>query len=136
MATPTGIQLIHTIHEKLLTSVELTGQWEKKLRDIEHHKYDAATFINELKLQVSRIVYDVMHDTTPVSIGVSDGEVHKKRKNAGNKVPAPSPSSTTKKDEPVVGAPCPKCHTGHIIKGKTAYGCSRWKEGCDYRQPF
>ena len=136
VATPTGIQLIHTIHEKLLTSVELTGQWEKKLRDIEHHKYDAATFINELKLQVSRIVYDVMHDTTPVSIGVSDGEVHKKRKNAGNKVPAPSPSSTTKKDEPVVGAPCPKCHTGHIIKGKTAYGCSRWKEGCDYRQPF
>lgn len=136
VATPTGIQLIHTIHEKLLTSVELTGQWEKKLRDIEHHKYDAATFINELKLQVSRIVYDVMHDTTPVSIGVSDGEVHKKRKNAGNKVPASSPSSTTKKDEPVVGAPCPKCHTGHIIKGKTAYGCSRWKEGCDYRQPF
>ena len=110
VATPTGIQLIHTIHEKLLTSVELTGQWEKKLRDIEHHKYDAATFINELKVQVSRIVYDVMHDNTPISIGLGD--------------------------QPVVGAPCPKCHKGHIIKGKTAYGCSRWKEGCDYRHPF
>ena len=110
VATPTGIQLIHTIHEKLLTSVELTGQWEKKLRDIEHHKYDALTFINELKVQVSRIVYDVMHDNTPISIGLGD--------------------------QPVVGAPCPKCHKGHIIKGKTAYGCSRWKEGCDYRHPF
>ena len=110
VATPTGIQLINTIHEKLLTSVELTGQWEKKLRDIEHHKYDAQTFINELKVQVSRIVYDVMHDNTPISIGLGD--------------------------QPVVGAPCPKCHKGHIIKGKTAYGCSRWKEGCDYRQPF
>jgi DNA topoisomerase-3 len=110
VATPTGIQLINTIHEKLLTSVELTGQWEKKLRDIEHHKYDALTFINELKVQVSRIVYDVMHDNTPISIGLGD--------------------------QPVVGAPCPKCHKGHIIKGKTAYGCSRWKEGCDYRHPF
>ena len=134
VATPTGIQLINTIHEKLLTSVELTGQWEKKLRDIEHHKYDAQTFINELKLQVSRIVYDVMHDNTPVSIGLSDTVAPKKGKTVTKKVPASS--ATTKKEVPVVGAPCPKCHTGHIIKGKTAYGCSRWKEGCDYRQPF
>ena len=134
VATPTGIQLINTIHEKLLTSVELTGQWEKKLRDIEHHKYDAATFINELKVQVSRIVYDVMHDNTPISIGLSDTAAPKKGKTVTKK--APASSATTKKEVPVVGAPCPKCHTGHIIKGKTAFGCSRWKEGCDYRQPF
>lgn len=63
-ATPTGIQLIDTIHEKLLTSVELTGIWEKKLRDIEHHRYDAAQFIDELKQQVSAIVTDVMHDSS------------------------------------------------------------------------
>lgn len=63
-ATPTGIQLIATIHEKLLTSVELTGIWEKKLRDIEHHKYDAAQFVNELKQQVTAIVTDVMHDNS------------------------------------------------------------------------
>jgi DNA topoisomerase-3 len=145
VATPTGIQLINTIHEKLLTSVELTGQWEKKLRDIEHHKYDAQTFINELKVQVSRIVYDVMHDNTPVSIGLSDTAAPKKGKtvtkkapasSATTKAPAPASSATTKKEVPVVGAPCPKCHTGHIIKGRTAFGCSRWKEGCDYRQPF
>lgn len=64
VATPTGIQLIDTIHEKLLTSVELTGIWEKKLREIEQNKYDAATFINELKDQVSRIVNDVLHDNS------------------------------------------------------------------------
>lgn len=64
VATPTGIQLIDTIHEKLLTSVELTGIWEKKLREIEQNKYDAATFINELKEQVTRIVDDVMHDNS------------------------------------------------------------------------
>lgn len=71
VATPTGIQLIDTIHEKLLTSVELTGIWEKKLRDIEHHKYDAARFINELKQQITSIVYDVMRDNSDRHI---DGE--------------------------------------------------------------
>ena len=64
MATPTGIQLIDTIHEKLLTSVELTGIWEKKLRDIEHHRYQPAQFIEELKQQVNEIVTDVMHDNS------------------------------------------------------------------------
>jgi len=71
VATPTGIQLIDTIHEKLLTSVELTGIWEKKLRDIEHHKYDAARFIDELKQQISSIVHDVMRDNSDRHI---DGE--------------------------------------------------------------
>ena len=55
MATPTGIQLIETIREKLLTSCELTGIWEKKLRDIERKNYDAAQFVNELKDQVAQI---------------------------------------------------------------------------------
>lgn len=71
VATPTGIQLIDTIHEKLLTSVELTGIWEKKLRDIEHHKYDAARFIDELKQQITSIVHDVMRDNSDRHI---DGE--------------------------------------------------------------
>lgn len=64
VATPTGIQLVDTIHEKLLTSCELTGIWEKKLRDIEHHRYDPAQFINELKEQVTRIVNDVLSDNS------------------------------------------------------------------------
>lgn len=71
IATPTGTQLIDTIHEKLLTSVELTGIWEKKLRDIEHHKYDPAQFINELKEQVSTIVQNVLCDNTGQGIEYS-----------------------------------------------------------------
>lgn len=71
IATPTGTQLIDTIHEKLLTSVELTGIWEKKLRDIEHHKYDPAQFINELKEQVSTIVQNVLRDNTGQGIEYS-----------------------------------------------------------------
>ena len=155
VATPTGIQLIDTIHEKLLTSVELTGMWEKKLRDIEHHKYDAATFINELKEQVSRIVTDVLHDNSGRSIESGDTPSAPKPKGpsstAGEKSKSASPKkrkSTAKKASvkeqveaqrqavPQEGAECPECHQGHIIKGKTAYGCSRWKEGCTFRVPF
>ncbi|MGG6543977.1 UNVERIFIED_CONTAM: DNA topoisomerase 3 [Prevotella sp. 15_C9] len=69
-ATATGIALIDTIHEKLLTSAELTGIWEKKLRDIEHRKYDAGQFINELKEQITNIVNDVLSDNSNRKIGV------------------------------------------------------------------
>ena len=62
VATPTGIELIDIIKEELLKSCELTGIWEKKLRDIEHQKYDATQFINELKQQITDIVYQVMAD--------------------------------------------------------------------------
>jgi DNA topoisomerase-3 len=107
VATPTGIELIDLIREDLLKSAELTGIWEKKLRDIEAHRYDPQQFIDELKGQVTEIVSQVVSD--PTNRRVADG---------------------------LVGQPCPKCKKGHIIKGKTAYGCSRWKEGCDYRQAF
>ena len=69
-ATQTGIALIDTIHEKLLTSAELTGIWEKKLRDIEAKKYDPAQFVNELKGQINNIVNDVLADNSNRKIGV------------------------------------------------------------------
>ena len=75
-ATETGIALIDTIREKLLISAELTGIWEKKLRDIEHKKYDAGQFINELKEQINNIVNDVLADNSNQKIG--QGDVNKK----------------------------------------------------------
>ena len=143
VATPTGIQLIDTIHEKLLTSVELTGIWEKKLREIEHDKYDAATFISELKDQVARIVNDVMHDNSGQLIEYSEDKKPKANKvkstgKATTKSIEKAVKKSTKKTKITVkeGDMCPKCKQGHIIKGKSAYGCSRWKEGCDFRAPL
>ena len=80
VATPTGIELIDLIREDLLKSCELTGIWEKKLRDIEHHKYDAQQFINELKAQVADIVHDVMTDPTNRRITVLPPEEEKKKR--------------------------------------------------------
>lgn len=143
VATTTGIQLIDTIHEKLLTSVELTGIWEKKLREIEHDKYDAATFISELKDQVARIVNDVMHDNSGQLIEYSEDKKPKANKvkstgKATTKSIEKAAKKSTKKTKITVkeGDMCPKCKQGHIIKGKSAYGCSRWKEGCDFRAPL
>ena len=79
VATPTGIELIDLIREELLKSCELTGIWEKKLRDIEAKKYDPQQFINELKQQVTDIVRDVMSDPTNRRITITTEEEKKKK---------------------------------------------------------
>ena len=136
VATPTGIELIDLIREELLKSCELTGIWEKKLRDIEHQKYDAQQFIEELKAQVAEIVSEVMSDSSNRRVTVLTDADLKKLKST-KKESASKPKSS-KKDaaQPVEGQPCPLCGKGHVIKGKTAYGCSEWKNGCTYRVPF
>ena len=145
IATPTGIELIDLIREELLKSCELTGIWEKKLRDIEHQKYDAQQFIEELKAQVAEIVHEVMSDTSNRRVTVlSDADLKKLKSPKTEQAPKPKTprkKTTTREDsantsQPIEGTTCPLCGQGHIIKGKTAYGCSRWKEGCTYRLPF
>lgn len=142
LATPTGVELIDTIHEELLKSCELTGIWEKKLRDIEHQRFDAAQFISELKQQIGEIVTQVISDGSIRNIPVQTEEEGggKKAKVATRSVKRKKTIAQTlgnKGDvDPFVGKPCPQCGKGVIIKGKTAYGCSRWKEGCGYRMLF
>ncbi|MGN0049816.1 MAG: DNA topoisomerase 3 [Prevotella sp.] len=146
IATPTGIELIDTIKEELLKSCELTGIWEKKLRDIEAKKYDPGQFIEELKEQIKQIVQEVMADNSNRRVTVlSDADLKKKMApkvaQAPKPKPAPKPAATApaatdNNQDSIVGTVCPLCGQGHLIKGKTAYGCSRWKEGCNYRVPF
>jgi len=97
-ATETGINLIHLIISPLLKSAELTGLWEKKLREIERGEYTAKQFLDELKEMTSGVVRDV--------------KINK------------------------AGMLCPVCRQGLIIRGNTRYGCSRWREGCTYAEPF
>lgn len=144
VATATGIELIDTIHEELLKSCELTGIWEKRLRDIEHKKDDAADFINGLKQQITEIVNDVLRDNSNrrvTTLSEEDLKKKAKKKATPKKKAATSTTSTdtptaTPNNDPLVGTTCPVCGKGTIIKGKTAYGCSRWREGCNYRKPL
>ncbi len=150
VATPTGIELIDVIKEKLLTSCELTGIWEKKLRDIEHGSFDPAEFINGLKEQINKIVHDVLSDNSPATITlISDDDLKPaKKKAAAKKSSAAKKPQTERKSkasssaaphlvpsDSLIGQPCPLCGKGTIIKGRTAYGCSRYKE-CSFRLPF
>lgn len=80
VATPTGIELIDLIKEELLKSCELTGIWEKKLRDIEHKTYDPAQFINELKQQITEIVTQVLADNENRRITLMPEEKKKGKK--------------------------------------------------------
>lgn len=107
IATNTGIELILTIRDELLKSAELTGLWEKKLRQIERGDYQAKDFLEELKDMVKNIVFNVKSDNRQ-SYDYSSPE----------------------------GSKCPLCGRGIMLKGKTAYGCSEWKNGCSYRIPF
>ena len=137
VATPTGVQLIDTIHEDLLKSCELTGIWEKKLRDIEHQRYDAAVFIDELKVQINEIVKQVLSDNSNRRVCVTTKEDVKKRivRKAAKKSKAAPQTQAADPPNPA-GSICPQCKEGILIKGKTAYGCSNWKKGCNYRIPF
>ena len=160
VATATGIELIDLIKEELLKSCELTGIWEKKLRDIEHKTYDPAQFIEELKAQINDIVHDVLADNSSRRVTILTEEDLKKKKPTKPKSKKPAPQQQTTAQQQAasgqqqttaqqqtasgqqqtplieVGAPCPVCGKGTIIKGKTAYGCSRWREGCKFRHPF
>lgn len=155
IATPTGVELIQLIHEELLKSAELTGIWEKKLREIERRSYDAGTFLAELKQMVTDIVYSVLRDNTNRRVTVAPEDAASpvkkaaRRKDASADKPAPTKPRAPRKrkvadttppplpeGDAMLGRACPVCGKGIIIKGKTAYGCSEWKNGCTFRKPF
>lgn len=131
MASQAGIDLIATINEELLKSAKLTGLWENKLRRIERGDYSASEFISELKTQISEIVLNVLSDNSARRIMIEPDSVAKtkdKDKKAQAKV-----SQRIKNLEQIK---CPKCGEGHLLKGKTAYGCSLFRSGCDLKLTF
>lgn len=133
-ATVTGIGLIDTIQSDLLKSAELTGQWEHKLRQIERGEYDVTKFKTELVEMVVNLTNDVIN-IHGKKIEILDSTSSKKESDPQSLKNA---SRETKKTEPIViaGKKCPKCGSGQLIKGKSAYGCSKFAEGCSLVIPF
>ena len=129
MASQAGIDLIATINEELLKSAKLTGLWENKLRRIERGEYKAADFIAELKSMVEEIVINVLSDNSSRKIEIIEEE--KKTSRAKSKS-----SGERKRITKFEQITCPKCGKGHILKGRTAFGCSEYKTGCDLKLPF
>lgn len=125
--TITGIQLIDIIQNELLKSAELTGTWEKQLKDIEKGKISATAFIKGMKRMVDALVYEVRSETVETRIS------------AVNNKPVSHSRSKTKskaKAKTLVGSPCPKCKAGELLKGKSAYGCNLYGKSCDFTLPF
>ncbi len=127
--TEMGVQLISTIQNELLKSAELTGQWEKQLKEIEDGEFSAGQFIVNMKKMVHSLVYEVRKESGKPRLASAY---------------APSPSAEKKTAVKSAGTvaqktgaqTCPKCKKGTVLKGKSSYGCSQWKEGCKFRLPF
>ena len=125
--TQTGIQLIDLIDNELLKSAELTGRWEKRLKEIERGEFNAGTFIKNMKKMVDELVYEVRSSkaTTRIShANVTSSAVEK----------SPKKKASTKNQ--VAGKLCPKCQKGTLLKGSSAFGCSEYKNQCDFKIPF
>ena len=131
IATITGVELIQVIQEDLLKSAELTGLWEKKLRQVERGQYAAKDFLDELKAMVTEIVFNVKSDNRRQTSPLTLLQMERGTKNSVNQVklsPQVKPS--------LEGSVCPLCGKGILLKGSKAYGCSEWKTGCTYRIPL
>ncbi len=125
LPTVTGIQLIDTIKNDLLKSAELTGRWEKQLKDIEKGEYSAALFIQNMKKMVDKLVYEVRSEKNEAKISYTN-----------NKTAQGIKKTIVSKTKSLVSAPCPKCETGQLVKGKSAYGCNHYGKSCNFLLPF
>lgn len=141
--TATGIELIGTIREELLKSAELTGLWEKKLRQIEQGTYEARTFLEELKQMVHQVVLNVLSDQTNHTIPIEEAKPEKQENAKETKEKKPR-KPRVKKEKVTETGPvppssvpvCPVCKKGTLLRGKTAYGCSEYKNGCAFRLDY
>lgn len=135
VATPTGVDLINSIENELLKSAELTGQWERKLRQIESGELEISQFMNELKAMVTEVVTQVKNAPRKEITITEDlkpepeKRMKAKKKEKGKEQSVP----VAKKTEEIT---CPRCKNGKLMKGKSAWGCSEWKNGCRFTIPF
>ncbi len=118
--TSTGVQLIGLVQNELLKSAELTGQWEKQLKEIESGDFSASRFIAQMKVMVDDLVAEVRLAKNKAIVSNQPVEAKK--------------AAPAKKG--IVGKECPKCKEGRLLKGKTGFGCSRWNEGCQFLLPL
>ena len=123
-ATNTGVKLIDTIQNELIKSAELTGKWEKQLKEIEKGNFNAGSFIKNMKQMVDRLVYEVRTEKIRANISATDNK------------PKTKIQTTNTKKTSITTLTCPKCKKGTILKGSTAYGCSQYKSGCNFKIPF
>jgi DNA topoisomerase-3 len=130
LPTPTGVELIGLINNPTLKSAELTGQWEQKLRQIERNELPSDQFLEELKGLVREMVQEVKTDRSGRAVSGGSPTLP---------VVAISQAPSTKHQAPSTSVglgTCPACKTGHILRGKSAFGCARFREGCQFRLPI
>ncbi len=133
LPTEMGIQLIDTIKNKLLTSAELTGQWEKRLKEIELGSYKPKPFIQDMKQMVDDLVTEVRMEKNVARFKTTSPSAYKK---STTKSKRNSYKKATKIKTKKAAMQCPQCSKGTVVKGKTRYGCNQYASGCTFGIPF
>lgn len=139
LSTSTGQQLIANVRNDLLKSAEMTGIWERKLRQIENDEYDAKHFVGEMKEMVTKLIHEVRNDRSGfihIEEDKKDAKAKKGSKTSAASKEKPAKASKSSKSASKDDMTCPKCGKHQIIKGKAAYGCLGYKEGCRFMIPF
>ena len=133
LPTEMGIQLITTIKNQLLISAELTGQWEKRLKEIEQGTYSPKPFITDMKKMVDDLVTEVrMEKNVKRFTQVQNGPQSKSKRKASKKTSNKEKKGSSKSKSMT----CPKCKKGTVVKGKTRWGCNQFSTGCNLSIPF
>lgn len=144
ISNPAGRDLMEVIQAKMLKSPELTGIWEKKLRDIEKGVFTLEDFMDELQAQLISIIKEVQADSSIKKItsqsapSASPSGSRKSYTSTGRSSSGSKPSSgsraSSKKSAPKVGDKCPVCGKGYVRKGPYGLFCSEYKNsGCKFR---
>ncbi len=129
--TEMGIQLIGTIKNQLLISAELTGQWEKRLKEIEHGTYSPKPFIQDMKKMVDDLVTEVRMEKNVTRFKAQETTFSKSKRRTNK-----SSKQKAKNKRGKAPMQCPKCTKGTVVKGSTRYGCTEYKNGCNFAIPF
>lgn len=132
--TITGIELVDTIQNDMLKSAEMTGKWEKQLRDVEKGEYQLAEFIENMKLMITQLTHEVKYAVNK-RITIQDPELEKLKAQEA-KAAEKKAKAAAKKEKEEAPITCPRCKKGTMLKGKTAFGCSEYKNGCKTLIPF
>lgn len=136
VATQAGIDIIATIDEELLKSAKLTGLWENKLRRIERGDFSPAQFVREISEMVQKIVVNVLSDNSRRRIGEAPPQAKPEADSQSGKGADKPKKPRAKAVRSLEQIACPLCGKGHLLRGRTAYGCSEYAAGCSFRLPF
>ncbi len=118
--TAKGRALIAALPKSSLTEAALTGAWEARLGQVARGKLAADAFMRDVRTFTQQIVADIVASTQTPAASEASGPP-----------PTPAKRQATRTIN-ITKLACPVCKQGHMMPGRAAWGCDRWRKGCKF----